>query len=57
MARPAENLRQALPLPSAPTLLVYGDQDIGAPLAVANALNSADEFDATVRAFLHEHGA
>jgi len=79
MARAAaEDLREALPLISVPTLLVYGDKDVRAPLAVANALSSAiadstlvvlpgaghvcnidaaDEFEATVRAFLHERSA
>lgn len=41
MARAAaEDIREALPLISVPTLLVYGDKDVRAPLAVANALNS-----------------
>ena len=42
MARAAaEDLRDALPSISVPTLLVYGDKDVRAPLRVANDLNSA----------------
>lgn len=37
----AEDLREALPLISVRTLLVYGSKDVRAPLAVANALASA----------------
>ena len=37
----AENLRAALPRVDVPTLLVYGDQDVRAPLAVAEDLNTA----------------
>ena len=37
----AENLRDALPWVDVPTLLVYGDQDVRAPLAVAEDLNTA----------------
>jgi pimeloyl-ACP methyl ester carboxylesterase len=36
----AEDLRDALPLIAAPTLLVYGDADVRAPLAVAEALHA-----------------
>jgi len=71
----AEDLRAALPLITVPTLLVYGDADVRAPLAVAEGLRAAiadstlvtlagvghvcnieapDEFDAAVRAFLHD---
>ena len=35
----AENLRDALPLVTVPTLLVYGDQDVRAPLSVAEDLH------------------
>ena len=42
MARAAaENLRDALPHVNVPTLLVYGDQDVRAPLAVAEDLHAA----------------
>lgn len=34
----AEDLREALPVISVRTLLVYGSKDVRAPLAVANAL-------------------
>jgi pimeloyl-ACP methyl ester carboxylesterase len=37
----AEDLRDALPQISVPTLLVYGDQDTRAPLAVAESLHAA----------------
>jgi pimeloyl-ACP methyl ester carboxylesterase len=37
----AENLRDALPRVKVPTLLVYGDQDVRAPLAVAEDLHAA----------------
>jgi pimeloyl-ACP methyl ester carboxylesterase len=37
----AEDLRDALPQVNAPTLLVYGDRDVRAPLDVARHLNSA----------------
>lgn len=37
----AENLRDALPQVKVPTLLVYGDQDARAPLAVADDLHTA----------------
>jgi pimeloyl-ACP methyl ester carboxylesterase len=37
----AEDLRDALPQVSAPTLLVYGDQDVRAPLDVARGLHAA----------------
>lgn len=71
----AEDIREALPLIAVPTLLVYGDQDIRAPLTVAYALkaaiadstlvvfpgaghvcniDAADDFNTSVRAFLHE---
>ena len=35
------DLRAALPLVDVPTLLVYGDQDVRAPLAVAEAMHAA----------------
>jgi pimeloyl-ACP methyl ester carboxylesterase len=42
MARAAaEDLRDALPLVDVPTLLVYGDRDVRAPLTVAEHLHSA----------------
>lgn len=42
MARAAaEDLREALPLIAVPTLLVYGDNDVRAPLAVAEHLHAA----------------
>lgn len=37
----AEDLRDALPRIDIPTLLVYGDKDVRAPLAVAEALRAA----------------
>jgi pimeloyl-ACP methyl ester carboxylesterase len=37
----AENLREVLPLITVPTLLVYGDADVRAPLAVAEGLRAA----------------
>lgn len=37
----AENLRDALPEIAVPTLLVYGDRDVRAPLEVANDLHAA----------------
>ncbi len=37
----AENLRDVLPLIEVPTLLVYGDNDVRAPLTVAQDLNAA----------------
>ena len=37
----AENLRDALPHVTVPTLLVYGDQDVRAPLGVAEDLHTA----------------
>jgi pimeloyl-ACP methyl ester carboxylesterase len=37
----AENLRGVLPHVKVPTLLVYGDRDVRAPLAVAEDLNAA----------------
>lgn len=37
----AEDLRDVLPHISVPTLLVYGDNDVRAPLAVAEALHTA----------------
>jgi pimeloyl-ACP methyl ester carboxylesterase len=37
----AENLRDALPLVKAPTLLVYGGQDVRAPLPVAEDLHAS----------------
>jgi len=37
----AENLRDALPLVSVPTLLVYGDKDIRAPMYVAEDLRDS----------------
>ena len=37
----AEDLRQALPLVNVPTLLVYGDKDVRAPLTVAEDLHAA----------------
>jgi pimeloyl-ACP methyl ester carboxylesterase len=37
----AENLREALPQVKVPTLLMYGDQDVRAPLAVAEDLHTA----------------
>lgn len=37
----AENLRDALPRVEVPTLLVYGDQDVRAPLAVAEDLHAS----------------
>ena len=37
----AEDLRDALPHINAPTLLVYGDQDVRAPLSVAEDLQAA----------------
>ena len=37
----AEDLRDALPHVKAPTLLVYGDRDVRAPLEVAGHLHSA----------------
>ena len=37
----AENLRDALPQITVPTLLVYGDQDVRAPLPVAEDLHAA----------------
>ena len=37
----AEDLRDALPHVDVPTLLVYGDQDVRAPLAVAEDLHAA----------------
>ena len=37
----AENLRDALPQVDVSTLLVYGDQDVRAPLAVAEDLHTA----------------
>ena len=43
MARAAaEDLRDALPCVDVPTLLVYGDQDVRAPLTVAEDLHAAD---------------
>lgn len=74
----AEDLREALPLVAVPTLLIYGGEDVRAPLPVAEHLHAAiagstlvvlpgighvcnieaaDEFDRTVRSFLHDHGA
>ena len=42
MARAAaEDLRDALPHLDVPTLLVYGDQDVRAPLSVAEDLHAA----------------
>ena len=35
------DLRAALPLVDVPTLLVYGDQDVRAPLPVAEAIHAA----------------
>jgi pimeloyl-ACP methyl ester carboxylesterase len=35
------DLRDVLPRVNVPTLLLYGDQDVRAPLKVANALHSA----------------
>ncbi len=41
MARAAaEDLRGALPLIAVPTLLVYGDNDVRAPLTVAERLHA-----------------
>lgn len=37
----AEDLRDALPLVTVPTLLVYGDRDVRAPLRVAEELHGA----------------
>jgi pimeloyl-ACP methyl ester carboxylesterase len=37
----AEDLREVLPHIQVPTLLVYGDKDVRAPLAVAEDLNAA----------------
>ena len=37
----AEDLRDALPHIDVPTLLVYGDRDVRAPLAVAEHLHAA----------------
>src|SRR5262249_19803362 len=37
----AEDLRDALPGISVPTLLVYGDQDVRAPLTIAEDLQAA----------------
>ena len=37
----AEDLRDALPGVAVPTLLVYGDHDVRAPLAVADHLHEA----------------
>jgi pimeloyl-ACP methyl ester carboxylesterase len=37
----AEDLRGALPSVTVPTLLIYGDQDVRAPLTVANDLHAA----------------
>ena len=37
----AEDLRDALPRLRSPTLLVYGDQDVRAPLDVARRLHTA----------------
>jgi pimeloyl-ACP methyl ester carboxylesterase len=37
----AEDLRDALPLVSTPTLLVYGDGDLRAPMTVAEGLHAA----------------
>ena len=72
----AEDLRGLLASIDVPTLLVYGDQDVRAPLSVAEHLHTAiagseltvlpglghacnlerpDEFNATLRAWLHRH--
>jgi pimeloyl-ACP methyl ester carboxylesterase len=37
----AEDLRDALPLVDVPTLLIYGDNDVRAPLTVADHLHAA----------------
>ena len=37
----AEDLRDALPLVDVPTLLIYGDQDVRAPLTVAEELHAS----------------